>query len=96
MTTVKAMLIANTVATKTTNEFLESQGEVNKPMVLFMKEGTNEIVKYFDIVAKDIEDLKFMFENKFFYTSNIKSGEVNIIDGRVFYGVNPKTIKGSV
>jgi hypothetical protein len=92
MADIQAVLIANSVLANgitTGDDFMKAQKEMNKPMVLFFEEGTREPVKYFFIVAEDLKDLTFMFNNKIFYTSSIPVGEVERYHGAIFYGVDP-------
>jgi hypothetical protein len=87
MAKVQALLIANSVATG--DEFMKAQKEMNKPMVIFCAEEFSKPLEHFYIVAKDINELKIMYENKIFYTSSIPVGEVGRYHEAIFYGVDP-------
>jgi hypothetical protein len=92
MAHIQALLITNSAnlnGITTGEEFMKAQQEMNKPMVLFLEEGTREPIEYFHIVAEDLRDLTFMFNNKIFYTSSIPVEEVRRCHGAIFYGVDP-------
>jgi hypothetical protein len=82
-----AMVITNTGVTESTEDFLEAQNTMKDPMVLIMNKS--ECVDHYRIVAKDIEELESMNEEKVFFTSSIPKGEVKKEYGAIFYGVDP-------
>lgn len=88
MSSIKAVLIPNTSATGSTKEFTEAQSEMKDPMVLFINKDTNEYIEPFEIVARDLEELRLMFEMKIFYTSSIPRGKSERKYGAIFYGVD--------
>lgn len=88
MANVKAVLLTNTVATGSVQEFVKAQGEMNEPMVLFMDKVTGKVIDTFEIVAQDVNDLYSMYEEKTFYTSSVTTGDTKHLYGAIFYGVD--------
>jgi hypothetical protein len=98
MENVKAILLPNTeVENLTVENFYDSQEKVHNPMVIFMKEGTNEVIKYFRIAAKTMEELKEMFKYKLFNTPDLPEEQYVTFAGGYFIGCGPceeeKTVK---
>lgn len=90
MGNVKAILLPNTEIERLTVEnFYDSQENVHNPMVIFMKEGTNEIIKHFRIAAKTMKDLELMFKYKYFDTPDLPEEQYVTFAGGYFIGCGP-------
>jgi hypothetical protein len=94
---VHALMMHNTVdkGFSTWDEFEGLQAIVKRPAVVFVDEETKRPLHLLDIVANTKEEFDSMIENKVFYTSSIEPFTQQVIDGRVFYGVDPDTQKNS-
>jgi hypothetical protein len=91
MENLKAILLPNTeVENLNVENFYDSQEKVHNPMVIFMKEGTNEVIKYFHIAAKTMEELKDMFKYKYFDTPDLPEEEYVTFSGGYFIGCGPR------
>jgi hypothetical protein len=88
---VHALMMHNTVdkGFSTWDEFEVLQTIVKRPAVVFVDEETKRPLWFLDIVANTKEEFDFMIENKVFYTSSIEPFTQQVIDGRVFYGMDP-------
>lgn len=96
MDNVKAILLSNTDVDRLTVEnFNDMQKELHEPILLFIQKDTYKykLLKYFNVVAEDLEELKLMFRYKVFYTSSIPEGEYGHQFGALFYGVGKDLYK---
>ncbi|MEH7440503.1 hypothetical protein V7182_23935 [Neobacillus drentensis] len=91
MENITAVLIPNTGAENLTeNNFYELQQEVHNPMVIFLKKGTNEVIKHFRIAANTMEQLTDMFKYKYFDTPDLPEEQYVTFAGGYFIGCGPK------
>jgi hypothetical protein len=86
---IQALLVPNTTVNEdwTDQKFLDAQNEVNQPVVIFIDKTKNEVVKKINIVADDMEKLKFMYEHKYFETTDVPFGKCESFYGANFIGV---------
>lgn len=85
-----ALVVNNTVDLKTNTwkELKASQnGEVKRPAVYILDTETLKLTETYFIAAETQEEINFMYENKFFFTTCIDPNHHMKVDGTVFYGV---------
>ncbi|MGX1402378.1 hypothetical protein AB7M70_011851 [Bradyrhizobium japonicum] len=88
MKNVKAIVLANT-ANLTVENFYDSQDVLHNPMVLFMEEGTNNVIKFFRVAAKSMESFKEMVEHRYFDTPDLPDERYVVVAGAYFVGCGP-------
>jgi uncharacterized ferredoxin-like protein len=88
--TVDALVMYNTVdmGFSTWEEVEALQKLVKDPAVVFVDADTKRPLHIMEIAADSEEDMDFMVKNRFFYTTSVPAGTYEVIDGRVFYGVD--------
>jgi hypothetical protein len=86
---VTAILLSNTGAGVTVENFYEVQQEVHNPMVIFMEKGTDKVIKYFRIAAETMNELNSMFKLKYFDTPDLPEGRYQKFGGGYFVGCGP-------
>lgn len=93
MENVKAYVLANSnlnAKEMSVSEFYTTQEQLNSPVVLFMGVENREYHGHFKIEANTVEELKKMYENKVFYTSDLPEMESEWHYGAYFVGIKPK------
>jgi hypothetical protein len=95
MKSLDALVMFNTVdkGFSTWEEIGALQSIVKRPAVVFVDQETKRPVYCMDIVADKKEEMDCMIENGVFYTTSIEPFTQQVIDGRVFYGVDPDNKK---
>jgi hypothetical protein len=87
---ITAILIPNTGAENLTKDnFYDLQQEVHNPVVIFLKKGTNEVIKHFRIAADTMEQLTDMFKHKYFDTPDLPEERYEVFGGGYFVGCGP-------
>lgn len=89
----RAMLIPNTEADLTVENFYDHQDEVHNPMVIILDSSvasTPKVIKHFHIAANTMDQLNKMFKYKYFETQDIEEGKHQKIAGAYFVGVGVK------
>jgi hypothetical protein len=91
---VTAVLFTNSALENiTVDTFMDSQQILNNPMVIFTKQGTNEVIKAFRIAADTMEKLTDMFNYKYFETTDLLEDNYIKFGGAYFIGVAKKEVK---
>jgi hypothetical protein len=91
---VTALLLANSaVENVTVDTFMDSQQEVNNPMVIIFNHAKQELIKTFHIAAGTFEELTEMYKLKYFDTTDLPEDTYEKICGAYFVGVGPADIK---
>jgi hypothetical protein len=83
---VKAILLSNTGKGVTADNFYEAQQEIHNPMVIFMDESNNELIKHYNIAADSMEQLTEMFKLKYFETTDLPEERYEKFAGAYFVG----------